>query len=154
MWIIWRTRPIGTDWRKVVYTGPIDRYFDYCYGPLEYRMVRFETEVAGDTQLSGQRRGELHGPGDPWTRIIEHKHFVFEIREKTVISRNTVPNGSRERSLITPSTTGKTGELYRKYRTLADKETKTLFGGRLGEYKYYDMDVVIASALRCVKAEL
>ena len=140
--------------KKVVYTGPIDRHFDYCYGPLEYRMVRFETEVLEMPNYQGNAVVNYTDRETPWTRIIEHKHFVFGNQEKTVISREYSAEWKPGEEPYYPINDGKNGELYRKYRTLADKETKTLFGGRLGEYKYYDMDVVIASALRCAKAEL
>lgn len=115
---------------KVVYTGPIDAYFDYQLGFLEYRSVRFENEVLDQQNFQGNAAVNYTDRETPWTRIIEHKWFEFGEDEY----------GNDE----------KNAKLYDAYKQLADKESKVIFGGRLGEYKYYDMEQVIAAALeRC-----
>ena len=142
---------------KVIYTGPIDAYFDYCLGNLEYRSVRFETEVLDKPNFQGNAAVNYTDRETPWTRIIEHKWFQFgkddEGNElsKTVISREYSSEWKPGDEPYYPVNDQKNGELYKKYRELADKEEKVVFGGRLGEYKYYDMDKVIESALISAK---
>lgn len=138
---------------KVVYTGPIDAYFDYCLGTLEYRSVRFETELLDKPNFQGNAAVNYTNRETPWTRIIEHKWFEFGKDEegndlpKTVISREYSSEWKPGDEPYYPVNDEKNGALYRKYKELADKEENVIFGGRLGEYKYYDMDQVIAAAL-------
>ena len=144
----------------VIYTGPIDAYFHYDLGPLEYRSVRFETEVLDMPNFQGNAAVNYTDRETPWTRIIEHKWFEFGKDEegndlpKTVISREYSSEWKVGDEPYYPVNDEKNGELYQKYRALADQEKKVTFGGRLGEYKYYDMDAVIASALKYVSQML
>lgn len=141
---------------KVVYTGPIDAYFNYNLGPLEYRSVRFETEVLDKPNFQGNAAVNYTDRETPWTRIIEHKWFEFgkdgqgNDLPKTVISREYSSEWKVGDEPYYPVNDEKNGILYKKYKALADKEKKVIFGGRLGEYKYYDMDAVIDSALRMI----
>ena len=145
---------------KVIYTGPIDAYFDYKLGTLEYRSVKFETEVMDCPNFQGNAAVNYTDRETPWTRIIEHKWFEFGKDEngndipKTVISKEYSSEWKLGDTPYYPVNDEKNGNLYSKYKELADKEDKVTFGGRLGEYKYYDMDAVIASALNCAKKEL
>ena len=144
---------------KVVYTGPVDAYFNYDLGPLEYRSVRFETEVLDKPNFQGNAAVNYTDRETPWTRIIEHKWFEFgkdadgNNLPKTVISREYSSEWKPGDEPYYPVNDERNGSLYKKYKELADKESKVIFGGRLGEYKYYDMDKVIASALRVVESE-
>ena len=146
--------------KKVIYTGPIDAYFEYKLGALEYRSVRFENEVLDLPNFQGNAAVNYTDAETPWTRIIEHKWFEFGKDEngnelpKTVISREYSSEWKLGDEPYYPVNDEKNGELYRKYRELADKEEKVVFGGRLGEYKYYDMDMVIAVALEKIASEL
>ena len=146
--------------KKVVYTGPIDAYFDYCLGTLEYRSVRFETEVLDKPNFQGNAAVNYTDRETPWTRIIEHKWFEFGKDEngndlpKTVISREYSSEWKPGDEPYYPVNDEKNGALYKKYKELADKEENVIFGGRLGEYKYYDMDAVIASVLECAENRL
>ena len=145
---------------KVVYTGPIDAYFDYQMGYLEYRSVRFETELLDTPNFQGNAAVNYTDAETPWTRIIEHKWFEFGKDDegqdipKTVISREYSSEWKPGDEPYYPVNDEKNGALYSKYRELAQKEKKVVFGGRLGEYKYYDMDAVIASALDMCEKEL
>ncbi len=139
---------------KVVYTGPIDAYFDYSLGALEYRSVRFETEVLDMPNFQGNAAVNYTDRETPWTRIIEHKWFEFGTQPKTVISREYSSEWKPGDEPYYPVNDEKNGKLYEQYRELAQKETNVLFGGRLGEYKYYDMDAVIAAALDMCEREL
>lgn len=138
----------------VIYTGPIDAYFHYALGPLEYRSVRFETEVLDQPNFQGNAAVNYTDRETPWTRIIEHKWFEFgkdsegNDLPKTVISREYSSEWTVGDEPYYPVNDEKNGSLYKKYKELADKEKKVIFGGRLGEYKYYDMDAVIDRALR------
>ena len=132
---------------QVVYTGPIDRYFNYCFGPLEYRSVRFETEVLKTPNFQGNAVVNYTDRETPYTRIIEHKHFEFGTQPKTVISREYSSEWKVGDEPYYPVNDEKNRSLYEKYRALAEKEAHVVFGGRLGEYKYYDMDAVIERAL-------
>ena len=131
----------------VIYTGPIDAYFAYKLGNLEYRSVRFETEVLDKPNFQGNAAVNYTDRETPWTRIIEHKWFEFGTQPKTVISREYSSEWKPGDEPYYPVNDDRNGKLYRQYKTLADAEEKVIFGGRLGEYKYYDMDAVIASAL-------
>ena len=145
---------------KVVYTGAIDAFFNYSLGKLEYRSVRFENEVLDIPNFQGNAAVNYTDRETPWTRIIEHKWFEFGKDEngndlpKTIISREYSSEWKPGDEPYYPVNDEKNGALYKEYRALADQEGKVIFGGRLGEYKYYDMDAVIASALECVKREL
>ena len=139
---------------KVVYTGPIDAYFGYRLGTLEYRSVRFETEVLDIPNFQGNAAVNYTDRETPWTRIIEHKWFEFGTQPKTVISREYSSEWKPGDEPYYPVNDQRNGELYQQYKTLADQESKVIFGGRLGEYKYYDMDAVIASALDMCQKEL
>ena len=145
---------------KVIYTGPIDAYFDYQMGYLEYRSVRFETELLDKPNFQGNAAVNYTDRETPWTRIIEHKWFEFGKDDegndlpKTVISREFSSEWKPGDEPYYPVNDEKNGALYNKYKELAEKETNIVFGGRLGEYKYYDMDAVIASALDMCEKEL
>ena len=138
---------------RVIYTGPIDAYYGFRFGPLEYRSVRFETETLDIPNFQGNAAVNYTDAETPWTRIIEHKWFEFGKDEagndlpKTVISREYSSEWKPGDEPYYPVNDEKNGKLYARYRELADAENKVLFGGRLGEYKYYDMDQVIAAAL-------
>ena len=136
---------------KVVYTGPIDAYFNYKLGTLEYRSVRFETEVLDKPNFQGNAAVNYTDAETPWTRIIEHKWFEFGTQPKTVISREYSSEWKLGDEPYYPVNDEKNGALYAEYKKLGEAETKVIFGGRLGEYKYYDMDAVIEAALAKVK---
>lgn len=145
---------------RIVYTGPIDAYFDYKLGELEYRSVRFETEVLDMPNYQGNAAVNYTDAESPYTRIIEHKWFEFgkdangNDLPKTVISREYSSEWKLGDEPYYPVNDEKNGALYAQYKELADKEENIIFGGRLGEYKYYDMDAVIASALDMAAREL
>ena len=138
---------------KVIYTGPIDEYYNYCYGPLEYRSVRFETEELPMENYQGNAVINYTDAETPYTRIIEHKHFEYGTQDTTVISREYSAEWKVGDEPYYPVNNDKNAALYEKYAELASKETNVKFGGRLGEYKYYDMDKVIESALDFVEKE-
>lgn len=152
------------DWdkmaEKVVYTGAIDAYFDFSLGALEYRSVRFENEVLDIPNFQGNAAVNYTDRETPWTRIIEHKWFEFGKDEegndlpKTVISKEYSSEWKIGDEPYYPVNDEKNSRLYALYKELADKEENVIFGGRLGEYKYYDMDAVIASALELADREL
>lgn len=139
---------------KTVFTGMIDEYYEYCYGPLQYRSVRFETEVLDCENYQGNAVVNYTDREVPYTRIIEHKHFEFGKQPKTVISREYSSEWKQGMEPYYPVNNEENNALYQKYRELADKESDVIFGGRLGQYKYYDMDKVIAAALECAGKEL
>jgi UDP-galactopyranose mutase len=145
---------------RVIYTGPIDAYFGYSEGYLEYRSVRFENEVLDKPNFQGNAAVNYTDRETPWTRIIEHKWFEFGKDDqgndlpKTVISREFSSEWKPGDEPYYPVNDEKNGSLYQTYKALAEKEEKVVFGGRLGEYKYYDMDQVIASALEMYRKEL
>ena len=144
---------------KVVYTGAIDAYFDYCLGNLEYRSVRFENEVLDMPNFQGNAAVNYTDRETPWTRIIEHKWFEFGKDDdgndlpKTVISREYSLEWKPGDEPYYPVNDEKNSALYAEYKKLAENESKVIFGGRLGEYKYYDMDQVIAAALELSERE-
>ncbi len=136
----------------VVYTGTIDAYFDYCYGKLEYRSLRFETETYDTDNYQGVAVVNYTEREIPYTRVIEHRHFVECNSDKTVVTREYSAVWKEGDEPYYPVNNDKNQELYAKYAALAEKETGVIFGGRLAEYKYYDMDKVIASALNVTDA--
>ena len=138
---------------RIVYTGAIDAYFDYKLGALEYRSVRFENEVLDMPNFQGNAAVNYTDAETPWTRIIEHKWFEFGDQPKTVISREYSSEWKLGDEPYYPVNDEKNGKLYAEYKKLAEEESKVIFGGRLGEYKYYDMDAVIAAALEKVTEE-
>lgn len=131
----------------LVYTGPIDAYFGYRLGALQYRSVRFETEVLDTDNYQGNAVVNYTDSDTPYTRIIEHKHFVFGSQPKTVISREYSTEWKPGDEPYYPVNDDRNNRLYAQYAALAARENTVIFGGRLGEYKYYDMDAVIAAAL-------
>ena len=145
---------------KVIYTGPVDAYFGYSLGALEYRSVRFETQLLEQPNFQGNAAVNYTDRETPWTRIIEHKWFTFGQDEngndlpKTVISREYSSEWKPGDEPYYPVNDQRNSALYAQYQQMAQGETKVLFGGRLGEYKYYDMDAVIASALQLCRKEL
>ncbi len=145
---------------KVIYTGPIDAYFGFKLGTLEYRSVRFENETLDIPNFQGNAAVNYTDRETPWTRIIEHKWFEFGKDEdgndlpKTIISREYSSEWKAGDEPYYPVNDEKNGQLYAKYKELADKEANVIFGGRLGEYKYYDMDTTIASVLDMCEKEL
>ena len=145
---------------KVIYTGPIDAFFNYSLGSLEYRSVRFESEILDIPNFQGNAVINYTDRETPWTRIIEHKWFEFGKSKngnelpKTIISREYSSEWKPGDEPYYPVNDSVNSDLYTKYKKLADAEEKVIFGGRLGEYKYYDMDAVIASALDMSKREL
>jgi UDP-galactopyranose mutase len=142
---------------KVIYTGPIDEFYGYCFGNLEYRSVRFENETLDIPNFQGNAAVNYTDSDTPWTRIIEHKWFEFGKDEngqelpKTVISREYSSEWKLGDEPYYPVNDEKNNELYKKYKEKAEQESKVIFGGRLGEYKYYDMDQVIGEALEKAK---
>ena len=146
--------------KKVVYTGPIDSYFNYSLGTLQYRSVRFENEILDKPSFQGNAAVNYTDSETPWTRIIEHKWFEFgkgkdgKDLPKTVISREYSSEWKLGDEPYYPVNDEKNGALYAEYKKLADAEENVIFGGRLAEYKYYDMDAVVAAALDMANKEL
>lgn len=139
---------------KIIFTGPIDEFYDYCFGPLEYRSVRFETEEFPVENYQGNAVINYTDAETPYTRIIEHKHFEFGTQPTTVISKEYSAEWKVGDEPYYPVNNDKNAALYQKYLDKSKEENKVIFGGRLGEYKYYDMDKVIESALNFVEKEL
>ena len=144
-------RPLG---KKVVYTGPVDAYFDYCFGELEYRTVRFETEILDTDNYQGNAVVNYTEYEVPYTRIIEHKHFEFGTQPKTVITREYPAAWEKGKEPYYPVNDPKNSELFDKYERRALEEKNVIFGGRLGMYRYMDMDQVIEEALSLAETEL
>lgn len=142
------------EYDKILFTGQIDEYYDSCFGPLEYRSVRFETEELDEENYQGNAVVNYTEREVPYTRIIEHKHFEFGTQPTTIISREYSSEWKPGVEPYYPVNNEKNNALYEKYAELAAKEENVIFGGRLGQYKYYDMDKVIEAALECVKEEL
>ena len=136
---------------KIIFTGMIDEYFGYQLGALEYRSVRFETEVLDCENYQGNAVVNYTEREVPYTRIIEHKHFEFGKQEKTVISREYSSEWSVGMEPYYPVNDEKNNALFEEYKKLAEKEENVIFGGRLGDYKYYYMDKVVAAALDRLK---
>ncbi len=149
---------------KIIFTGPIDQYYDYRFGELEYRSLRFETELINQENYQGNAVVNYTEYDIPYTRIIEHKHFEYgtslgkiaegEAKENTIISREYPDKWVKGKEPYYPINNEENNNLYIKYNEIAQNDNKVIFGGRLGQYKYYDMDKVILSALECVKKEL
>lgn len=139
---------------QVIYTGTIDSYFDYCYGKLEYRTLRFEHELLNESNHQGVAVMNYTDGETPYTRKIEHKHFDFGTQEKTVVSKEYPAEWTDGMEPYYPVNDEKNSALYARYQELGEKEEKVFFGGRLGEYKYYDMDKVIESALKFWREKL
>ena len=139
---------------KIVFTGMIDQYYDYCYGELEYRSLRFETELLEEENYQGNAVVNYNEYEIPFTRIIEHKHFEYGTQPKTVITREYPATWKKGDEPYYPMNDEKNNTLYAKYKELAEKENKVIFGGRLGMYKYFDMHHVIDEALKCVEENL
>ena len=138
---------------KIVFTGMIDEFYDYKFGTLEYRSLRFEHEILEEENHQGNAVINYTEYEIPYTRIIEHKHFEYGTQPKTVITREYPATWNKGDEPYYPINDDKNNELYSKYKELADKETNVIFGGRLAQYKYYDMHHVIEQALNCVKEE-
>ncbi len=137
--------------KKIIFTGAIDSYYEFKFGALEYRSVRFETEILNKSNFQGNAVVNYTDTETPYTRIIEHKFFEFGTQSKTVISREYSSEWKFGDEPYYPVNDERNKTLFEKYKTLADKEDNVIFGGRLGEYKYYDMDKVIESALALSK---
>ncbi len=140
--------------KKIIYTGPIDEYYEYCFGPLEYRSIRFETEVLDMNNYQGNAVVNYTAEDIPFTRIIEHKHFDFGSQKKTVISKEFSSTWHTGDEPYYPINDQHNNDLYQKYKKLSLKDTKVVFGGRLGLYKYMDMDDIVESALEFVRGEI
>lgn len=138
---------------KIVFTGMIDEFYDYQYGTLEYRSLRFESELLDEENYQGNAVVNFTEYEVPYTRIIEHKHFEFGTQPKTVITREYPKTWEKGDEPYYPVNNDKNNLIYKQYKELADKEEKVIFGGRLAEYKYYDMHHVIDQALNCVENE-
>ena len=148
--------PDGTQvsYDKILFTGQIDEYYDYKFGPLEYRSVRFETEKLDMENYQGNAVVNYTDREVPYTRIIEHKHFEFGKQPTTIISREYSSEWKPGVEPYYPVNNEKNNALYEKYAVLAKEEGNVIFGGRLGQYKYYDMDKVLMAALECCEEEL
>ena len=139
---------------KIVFTGPIDQFYAYQFGELEYRSLRFETEILEEENYQGNAVVNYTDYGVPYTRVIEHKHFEFLQGGKTVITREYPDTWTKEKEPYYPVNDEKNNQLYQTYRNRAKQDQNIIFGGRLGQYQYYDMDKVILEALNCVKENL
>lgn len=139
---------------KVVFTGMIDEFYDYKFGTLEYRSLRFESEILDEENYQGNAVVNYNEYEIPYTRIIEHKHFEYGTQPKTVITKEYPAKWNKGDEPYYPINNEKNNEVYNMYKTLADEEKNVIFGGRLAEYKYYDMHNVIEQALKFVKKEL
>jgi UDP-galactopyranose mutase len=139
--------------KKTVYTGKIDGYFDFRFGELEYRSLNFEHEVLQKENYQGNAVMNFTDKETPYTRIIEHKHFEFGTQPETVITKEFPVTGTHHNEPYYPVNDDTNMSLLKKYKTLAEKEQNVIFGGRLAEYRYYDMHQVVASALTCTNKE-
>ena len=148
-----KRKELETIANKIVFTGMIDQYYDYCFGELEYRSLRFETEILESENYQGNAVVNYNEYEIPYTRIIEHKHFEYGKQEKTVITREYPATWKKGDEPYYPMNDEKNNCLYEKYKALPDKENKVIFGGRLGMYKYYDMHHIISEALEMVGKE-
>ena len=148
-----KRKELETIVNKIVFTGMIDQYYDYCFGELEYRSLRFETEILESENYQGNAVVNYNEYEIPYSRIIEHKHFEYGKQEKTVITREYPATWKKGDEPYYPMNDEKNNCLYEKYKALADKENKVIFGGRLGMYKYYDMHHIISEALEMVGKE-
>ena len=141
------------EWSKLVFTGQIDEYYDSCYGPLEYRSVRFETEKLDCDNYQGNAVVNYTAADVPYTRVIEHKHFEFGTQPTTIISKEYSSEWQPGVEPYYPVNNDKNNAVYEKYAERASEEKNVIFGGRLGQYKYYDMDKVVMAALDVVAEE-
>ena len=139
---------------KIIFTGPIDKYYNYIFGELEYRSLKFETEIIEEENYQGNAVVNYTEYEVPYTRIIEHKHFEYGTQPKTVVTREYPDIWNKEKEPYYPINNEENNTLYEKYKKLAEKDSKIIFGGRLGQYKYYDMDKVILEALNLSSKEL
>lgn len=139
---------------KIVFTGMIDKYYNYQFGELEYRSLKFDTEVIDEENYQGNAVVNYTDYETPYTRIIEHKHFEYGTQPKTVITKEYPDNWTREKEPYYPINNEKNNTLYEKYKKIAEEEKNVIFGGRLGQYKYYDMHKIIEEALNCVEKEI
>lgn len=139
---------------KIVFTGMIDEFFDYQLGELEYRSLRFETEVLDMENYQGNAVVNYTDSETPFTRIIEHKHFEFGTQPKTIITREYSKTWKRGDEPYYPVNNDRNNKLYTAYKRLAEQQENVIFGGRLGHYRYYDMHQVIGAALQCVRSEV
>lgn len=139
---------------KIVFTGMIDQFFDYQLGELEYRSLRFETETLDVENYQGNAVVNYTDSETPYTRIIEHKHFEFGTQPKTIITKEHSKTWSKGDEPYYPVNNNRNNHLYKEYKKLAEEQGNVIFGGRLGQYRYYDMHQVIAAALQCVSNEL
>ena len=139
---------------KILFTGPIDAYYHFEYGPLEYRSLRFETEILNMQNYQGNAVVNYTEYEVPYTRIIEHKHFELGNQEKTVITKEYPLQWKPGKEPYYPVNNQENNNLYEKYKQLALQDKSVIFGGRLGQYQYYDMDKVVAEALKLVEQEL
>lgn len=140
---------------KIIFTGPIDQYYNYKYGELEYRSLRFETEILEEQNYQGNSVVNYTEYEVPYTRIIEHKHFEFDtMSPKTVVTKEYPDKWDLGKEPYYSINNDRNNSLYEKYAKLAKNDNKVIFGGRLGQYKYFDMDKVILEALKCVKENL
>lgn len=141
--------------QKIIFTGPIDKFYDYKFGKLEYRSLKFETEILDTDNYQGNAVVNYTEFEVPYTRIIEHKHFEFDNKSnKTVITREYPDFASENKEIYYPINNDKNNSLYEKYKILSKNDKSIIFGGRLGQYKYYDMHKVIEEALICAQNEL
>lgn len=138
---------------KIIFTGMIDEFYEYKFGELEYRSLKFENEILDTKNYQGNAVINYTDVDIPYTRIIEHKHFEFGNQEKSIITKEYPVTWDKGIEPYYPINNDRNNEIYSKYRKLADREKKVIFGGRLADYSYYDMDKVIEKALKCVKKE-
>ncbi|MCB2357867.1 UDP-galactopyranose mutase [Clostridium estertheticum] len=139
---------------KILFTGMIDQFYNYKFGTLEYRSLRFEHEILNEENYQGNAVVNYTEYKVPYTRVIEHKHFEYGTQPKTIITREYPVKWNKGDEPYYPINNDRNNEIYSKYKELADKESKVIFGGRLAQYKYYDMHNVIEQVLECVKVEL
>lgn len=140
--------------KKIIYTGMIDEYFDYCYGELEYRSLRFDIEILNMDNFQGNAVVNYTDADVPYTRIIEHKHFEYGTQDSTIITKEYPKTWKRGDEPFYPINNEKNNILYSKYLTLAKQEKNVVFGGRLGMYRYFDMHNIIERSLECARNEL
>ena len=139
---------------KILYTGTLDSLYDFCYGNLEYRSLKFETEILDKKNYQGVAVVNYTDRETPYTRVIEHKHFEYGTQNKTVITKEYPVDWEVGMEPYYPVNDEKNQNLYQKYREKAEQENNLIFGGRLAEYKYYDMDKIIESAFQLIETEL
>jgi len=140
--------------QKIIFTGMIDEFYNYKFGNLEYRSLKFETETLNVSNYQGNSMVSYTDREIPYTRIIEHKHFEFGVQDKTIITKEYSIEWNKGDEPYYPINNEKNNEMYEKYKKISQKEKNIIFGGRLAEYKYYDMDKVVQSALELIKKEL